>query len=43
MATVLAVLGGLFPSEYVSEKLIAYVGGNLFLVFAASSLINILK
>jgi putative Ca2+/H+ antiporter (TMEM165/GDT1 family) len=43
VATVLAVLGGSFLSEYVSEKLIAYVGGILFLVFAASTLVDILK
>lgn len=43
VATVLAVLGGSFLSEYVSEKLIAYVGGILFLVFAATTLVDILK
>lgn len=42
-ATVLAVLGGSFLSEYVSEKLIAYVGGVLFLVFAATTLVGILN
>lgn len=43
VATILAVLGGRFLSEYVSEKLIAYVGGALFLVFAATTLVDILK
>lgn len=43
VATVLAVVGGSFLSEYVSEKLIAYVGGTLFLVFAATTLVDILK
>ena len=43
VATVLAVLGGSFLSEYISEKLIAYVGGTLFLVFAATTLVDILK
>lgn len=43
VATALAVLGGSFLSEYVSEKLIAYTGGVLFLVFAATTLVDILK
>lgn len=43
VATVLAVLGGSFLSEYVSEKFIAYVGGVLFLAFAATTLADILK
>lgn len=34
-ATALAVIGGSFLSTYVSEKVIAYTGGILFLVFAA--------
>jgi putative Ca2+/H+ antiporter (TMEM165/GDT1 family) len=43
VATVLAVLGGSFLSEFISEKLIAYIGGVLFLVFAATTLVDILK
>lgn len=43
VATVLAVLGGSILSEYISEKLIAYVGGSLFLVFAATTLVGILR
>jgi putative Ca2+/H+ antiporter (TMEM165/GDT1 family) len=43
MATALAVLGGSFLSEYFSEKLIAYSGGVLFLVFAAMTLASNLK
>ncbi|CAI5495738.1 unnamed protein product, partial [Closterium sp. Naga37s-1] len=35
VATVMAVLGGSFLSKYISEKTAAYVGGTLFLVFAA--------
>lgn len=34
LATVLAVLGGSFLSTYISEKVIAYTGGVLFLIFA---------
>lgn len=43
VATVLAVLGGSILSEYISEKLIAYVGGSLFLVFAATTLVGVLR
>ena len=34
-ATAIAVAGGSLLSEYVSEKVVAYVGGSLFIVFAA--------
>mmetsp|Transcript_44457 Transcript_44457/g.115520 ORF Transcript_44457/g.115520 Transcript_44457/m.115520 type:complete len:266 (+) Transcript_44457:1-798(+) len=37
MATLLAVLLGEVISKYVSEKQLAYIGGVLFLIFAASS------
>ncbi|XP_042424671.1 GDT1-like protein 1, chloroplastic isoform X1 [Zingiber officinale] len=40
-ATLLAVLGGSFLGTFVSEKVIAYVGGVLFLVFAVVTLIEI--
>ncbi|KAL3695109.1 hypothetical protein R1sor_008760 [Riccia sorocarpa] len=42
-ATLLAVLGGSFLSNYVSEKVIAYVGGALFLVFALVTLVETLS
>ncbi|KAL2525710.1 GDT1-like protein 1 [Abeliophyllum distichum] len=41
-ATLLAVLGGSFLGTYLSEKVIAYIGGTLFLVFAAVTLIEII-
>ncbi|KAL0327414.1 UNVERIFIED_CONTAM: protein PAM71, chloroplastic [Sesamum angustifolium] len=41
VATLLAVLGGSFLGTYLSEKAIAYIGGTLFLVFAAVTLIEI--
>ncbi|XP_073315283.1 protein PAM71, chloroplastic [Primulina huaijiensis] len=41
VATWLAVLGGSFLGTYLSEKVIAYIGGTLFLVFAAVTLIEI--
>ncbi|CAM6089206.1 unnamed protein product [Calypogeia fissa] len=42
-ATLLAVLGGSFLGNYVSEKVIAYVGGVLFLIFAGATLLEILN
>ncbi|KAL5718326.1 Protein pam71 [Ranunculus cassubicifolius] len=40
-ATLLAVLGGSLLGSFLSEKAVAYVGGTLFLVFAAVTLIEI--
>ena len=34
-ATAIAVIGGAFMSQYISEKTVGYIGGSLFLVFAA--------
>eukprot|EP00249_Psilotum_nudum_P007890 c20894_g1_i1 orf=526-1770(+) len=42
-ATLIAVLGGSFLATYVSEKVIAYTGGTLFLVFAVATLLQIFK
>ncbi|XP_057510571.1 GDT1-like protein 1, chloroplastic isoform X1 [Actinidia eriantha] len=41
VATLLAVLGGSLLGTFLSEKVIAYIGGVLFLVFAAVTLIEI--
>ncbi|KZV41371.1 hypothetical protein F511_38415 [Dorcoceras hygrometricum] len=41
VATLLAVLGGSFLGTYLSEKVIAYIGGTLFLVFAGVTLFEI--
>ncbi|EPS61488.1 hypothetical protein M569_13309, partial [Genlisea aurea] len=41
IATLLAVVGGSFMGTFLSEKLISYIGGSLFLVFAAVTLIEI--
>ncbi|MCL7051105.1 hypothetical protein MKW94_005873 [Papaver nudicaule] len=40
-ATLLAVLGGSLLGTFLSEKIIAYIGGSLFLVFAAVTVIEI--
>eukprot|EP00898_Chlorokybus_atmophyticus_P002928 jgi/Chlat1/3636/Chrsp238S03627 len=42
LATALAVLGGSLISKYVSEKYLAYIGGSLFLAFAAGTLVELL-
>lgn len=43
VATLLAVLGGSLLGSFLSEKAIAYIGGTLFLVFAAVTLIEIVN
>jgi putative Ca2+/H+ antiporter (TMEM165/GDT1 family) len=40
-ATAVAVAGGSLLGEYVSEKVVAYVGGSLFIVFAAVTALDI--
>ncbi len=43
MATLLAILGGNVLSKYVSEKTVQYIGGTLFLVFAAAQIFDIAR
>jgi len=43
VATTLAILGGSVLSKYVSERTVQYVGGSLFLVFAASTIVDIVR
>ncbi|XP_040988157.1 protein PAM71, chloroplastic isoform X2 [Juglans microcarpa x Juglans regia] len=43
VATLLAVLGGSILGTFLSEKAIAYIGGALFLVFAAVTLVEIVS
>ncbi|GLT90820.1 hypothetical protein SLE2022_087370 [Rubroshorea leprosula] len=43
VATLLAVLGGSLLGTFLSEKVIAYIGGSLFLIFAAVTLIEIVN
>lgn len=37
VATLVAVLGGAILSKHISEKTVGYLGGTLFLVFAAAT------
>ncbi|KAM3359440.1 GDT1-like protein 2, chloroplastic [Capsicum galapagoense] len=37
VATSLSILGGAFVANYISEKLVGYLGGVLFLVFAIAT------
>lgn len=38
LATLLAVIGGAMMSRHISEKTVGYLGGSLFLVFAAATI-----
>lgn len=42
VATGLAVAGGGFLSQYFSERVLQYVGGSLFLIFAAATVVDLL-
>jgi putative Ca2+/H+ antiporter (TMEM165/GDT1 family) len=41
IATGIAVIGGAYISKYVSEKVIGYIGGTLFLIFAVTTAVGI--
>ncbi|KAJ1270324.1 hypothetical protein BS78_06G045300 [Paspalum vaginatum] len=41
IATALAILGGAFLANYLSEKLVGMLGGVLFLLFAAATLFGV--
>lgn len=40
-ATVIAILGGALLANYISEKLVGYLGGGLFLIFAVATLLGV--
>ncbi|CAL9075784.1 unnamed protein product [Musa acuminata var. zebrina] len=41
VATSIAIVGGSFLANYISEKLVGYLGGVLFLIFAAATLLGV--
>ncbi|XP_075523491.1 protein PAM71-homolog, chloroplastic-like isoform X1 [Primulina tabacum] len=41
LATLVAIVGGAFLSRYISEKLVGFIGGALFLVFAFATLLGV--
>ncbi|XP_027366034.1 protein PAM71-homolog, chloroplastic isoform X3 [Abrus precatorius] len=41
LATSIAILGGAFLANYISEKLVGYLGGGLFLIFAVATLFGV--
>nr|CAD1820937.1 unnamed protein product [Ananas comosus var. bracteatus] len=43
IATSIAILGGAFLANYISEKLVGFLGGVLFLIFAAATLLGVFR
>ncbi|KAK2643865.1 hypothetical protein Ddye_019060 [Dipteronia dyeriana] len=41
LATLIAIIGGAFLANYISEKLVGYIGGVLFLVFAVATFFGV--
>lgn len=41
VATAIAVVFGAVAARYLSEKTIAYIGGTLFLIFAAATALGL--
>lgn len=41
LATSIAILGGAFLANYISEKLVGYLGGGLFLIFAVATFFGV--
>ncbi|KAK6279158.1 Gdt1 family - like 3 [Theobroma cacao] len=41
LATSIAIVGGAFLANYISEKLVGYLGGALFLIFAAATFFGV--
>jgi putative Ca2+/H+ antiporter (TMEM165/GDT1 family) len=43
VATGIAVVGGSVLGKYVDEKVVQYVGGSLFLVFALTTVVDLIR
>lgn len=41
LATLIAIVGGAFLANYISEKLVGYLGGALFLLFAVATFFGV--
>ncbi|KAK1395393.1 hypothetical protein POM88_014449 [Heracleum sosnowskyi] len=41
LATIIAIVGGAILAKYISEKLVGYLGGALFLVFAVATFFGV--
>ena len=41
MATLIAVISGSIVSKYLSEKVLGYIGGGLFLTFALTTFLGL--
>ncbi|CAL0333546.1 unnamed protein product [Lupinus luteus] len=41
LATCIAIVGGALLANYISEKLVGYLGGGLFLIFAVATLFGV--
>ncbi|OIW07683.1 hypothetical protein TanjilG_07725 [Lupinus angustifolius] len=41
LATCIAILGGAILANYISEKLVGYLGGGLFLIFAVAKFFGV--